>query len=206
MEKITILLAGALLLATCLGGCGKTDTLTEKEQALSAYQEILKASPAIEGEHDELLDASFDYDKNLELFGSHYDQFAVVDINHDDIPELIALSTINFRWAPISIFTFEAGKAVLLKDPLAPEAHGTFEQMSTANGAYITYICGNNHIHNVWRGTTPIGEIEEQRAYALDGAILTEVDCSAGQNENTTYFSDIAKVNTTENVNAMILN
>lgn len=201
-----------LLLATALGGCrmGTSPEPTEaedtlKKKALLAYQEILREAPAIEGEHMELADAAFDYDQNLEMFGNHYELFAFLDINQDEIPELIALSTVNFRWTMVSVYTYVNGEAVLLKDQLNMEVHGTFEQRSTANGAYITYVCKDNHIHSVWRGTTPIGEaVEENSAYVLEGTNLTTTDCIVGESENTIYFPDIAKVNTVENVEAMI--
>ena len=203
-----ILLACCLLLAAVLCGCGidpavepDTDALAD---ALSAYQEILKAAPAIEGEHEELMDASFDYEQNFEMFGKHYDTFAISDINRDGIPELIALTTVNFRWAPISVYTYADGSAVLLKDPLDEGADGTFRQQSTANGAYVTYICEDNHIHSVWRGTDPAGNAaEENHAYILDGTNLVATDCTVGESENTVYFSDIAMANTAENVDAI---
>lgn len=175
-----------------------------EEKALFAYQEILKAAPAIEGEYAELEDASVGYEENQALFGNHYELFALCDINQDDIPELIAQSTVNFRWTPISVYTYADGEAVLLKDPLDTAAHGTFEQNSSANGAYITYICEDSHIHSVWRGDTPIGEAEENYAYALEGTTLTEAHCTAGEGDNTIYFYDIAMANTAENVNAMV--
>lgn len=175
-----------------------------KVKALLAYQEILKAAPAIEGEHEELEDAAFDYDQNLQMFGNHYDAFAILDINQDGIPELIALSTVNFRWTPVSVYTYADGNAVLLKDPADGGAHGTFEQSSTANGTYTTYICGENHIHSVWRGTNPMGDAEEENhAYVVEGTTLTATDCSVGENGNTIYFSDIAKENVAENVDAI---
>lgn len=172
-----------------------------------SYQEILKAAPAMEGEHAELEDASFGYEQNLEKFGPHYDWFALADINQDGTPELLAQSVVNFRWTPISVYTYIDGNAVLLKDPLNPEAHGTFEQMSTAGGAYNLYICANHHVHNVWRGMTPVGEMEENQAYVLTGTILTATDCVLGENENNnTYFSDIAKPNRVEYVDAITQN
>ena len=234
MRLKSVLPVSSILLAIGLVGCGKTspsepiaepqqlaeaEVLQEtvptesetvepgkssEEKALLAYQEILKAAPAIEGEHVQLGDASFGYEENQELFGNHYELFALCDINQDDIPELIVLSTVNFRWTPISVYTYTDGKTVLLKDPFDTAAHGTFEQNGSANGTYITYICEENHIHSVWRGTTPMGEEEENYAYALEGTSLTAVDCTVGENENTIYFSDIAKTNTAENADAMI--
>ena len=214
-----ILLVWFLSFVTIFGGCSMSQETTDdvshesvqieneanepkaeiKEKALLSYQEILKAAPAIEGEHEQLADASFDYEQNLELFGNHYDLYAFYDINKDEIPELIALTTVNFRWSEVSVYTFADGEAVLLKDPADPKAYGTFEQRSTANGSYITYFCEENHIHSVWRGTNPIGEAEEENhAYVLTGSILTEADCPAGISENTVYFSDIANVNKAE--------
>lgn len=227
MKLKTVLTVCGLLLAAVLGGCSvapatgaaeETQQTADKEvsqaesganeakeavkkKALAAYREILEAAPALEGEHTELADASFDYDQNLELFGAHYELFALSDLNQDGIPELIALSTVNFRWTPVSVYTYADGKAALLKDPSDPGAHGTFEQRSTANGAYITYICGENHIHSVWRGTGPTGEAEEEnRAYALEGTTLTAIDCTAGESESTIYFGDIAKANTADSL------
>lgn len=223
-----IMLVCCLLFAAVLGSCGKAPAADAaekpanqatpaetaqaesgtsepekslKEEALAAYQQILKDAPALEGEHEELADASFGYDQNLELFGNHYDLFALCDINRDDIPELIALSTVNFRWTPVSVYTYAGGEAVLLEDPWEPTPHGTFEQYSGANGAYITYLCEEGHIHSVWRGANPMGDAEEENhAYALEGTTLTAVDCAAGENENTVFFYDIALANTTANV------
>ena len=205
------LLACSLSLAIVLGGCGTSPSVDPNAQAaelnaeaMLSYQKIMKAAPAIEGEQEALADASFGYDENLKMFGNHYDLFALSDLNQDGIPELIALSTVNFRWTPVSVYTYADGNAVLLKDPLNPEAHGTFEQQSTANGAYLTYICEENHIHNVWHGTDPMGEaVEENHAYVLDGTTLTATDCTVGESENTIYFSDIAKVNSAENADAI---
>lgn len=233
MKLKYILLACSFALAALLGGCGtsastqpsapaepeppveeaeqpveEAEQLPEETEAdpLLAYREILKAAPAIEGEHEELTDPSFGYEENLELFGEHYDLFALSDINHDEIPELIALSVINARWNTISVYTYADGNAVLLKDPANAEAHITFDQQSTANGAYITYICEENHIHNVWRGTTPMGEAaEENYAYELVGTTLTAVDCTVGESEHTVYFHDVAIANTAENADAITL-
>lgn len=186
---------------------GETDN-SEKlsnENILSSYQEILKAAPAINGEHDELYDASFDYDQNYELFGNHYELFALYDLNQDEIPELIAFSTVNFRWTNVSIYTYEEGKVVLVKNQFNAEANNTFEQVSTANGAYITYICKDNHIHSVWHGTNPIGEeVEENYAYVLAGTSIELVDCAISEGENTISLFEIVKENTEENVDAMI--
>lgn len=177
----------------------------ENSDIMSAYQEILKAAPAIEGEHMELNDASFDYEQNRKLFGEHYELYAVCDINQDEIPELIALSTVNFRWNQISVYTYADGEAVLLKNPMDIEASYSFNQISTANGAYTTYICGENHIHSVWRGTNPIGEqVEENYAYTLENVALNAVDCTISEGEATISFYDIAKANTAENVSEMM--
>lgn len=205
--KAKKLLPVCALLIAALVGCGKTETAEPSERpedkALSAYQEILRAAPAIEGEPAELLDASFGYDANAQMFGTHYECFALADLNQDGTPELIAQSTVNFRWTPVSVFTYADGNAVLLHDPLDPQAHGTFEQNSSANGAYVTYLCPENHIHSVWRGATPVGEMEENNAYRLEGTTLTAVECTIAEGENTTSFADLAKANTAENVDAI---
>lgn len=207
MKVKYVLLTSLLALAVVLSGCGKEAPKEQKEepstQALQAYQEILKAAPAITGEHPELQDASFDDVQNREKFGEHYDQFMLADLNQDGIPELIASSTVNFRWIPISVYTFAEGKAVLLKDPLEGAANSTFEQCSTANGAYVTYLCAENHIHSVWRGMTPVGEAEENHAYALEGTALKAVDCPIREGDKTVSFFDAAMVNSAENAEAI---
>ena len=207
MKYKTLLLICVLSLAGVFTGCGKAPVTdggvsydAVQEEALSAYRDILQAAPAIAGEHEELSDASFDYDRNIEKFGNHYDLFALTDLDQDGIPELIAQSTVNFRWTPISVYTYADGAAVLLKDPMNPDSHGTFEQMSTANGAYSTYICEAKHIHSVWRGSTPVGEVEENSAYSLEGTSLIPVECTVGENEHTINFHDIAAANTAENI------
>ena len=214
MRLTTIWLVCILLFVEVLGGCGKplaVDEPIEQMQQdldvtmLSAYRNILKAAPSIEGDYAQLGDASFGYEQNQEMFGDHYEFFALFDINQDEIPELIAMSTVNFRWTPVSVYTYADGEVVLLKDQCDLEAHGTFEQNSSANGAYITYICEKKHIHSVWKGTNPMGDPEEENhAYVIEGTSLKAVDCSIGENENTIYFYDIAKANTTENVDTMI--
>lgn len=210
MKLKSILLICCLLLATIFCGCGKLSPseIPEKkldENALLVYQEILKAAPAIEGEHAQLDDASFGYEQNQEQFGNHYELFALCDINQDEIPELIAMKTVNFRWTEIYVYTYSGEEAVLLKDPLDAAAYGTIEQNSAANGSYITYICEENHIHSVWRGTNPMGgEEEENYAYALEEMRLTTVDCTAGESDNSVSFYDIAKENSAENVDAML--
>lgn len=204
-----IILICTLSFTTFLGGCSKAPSNEQsdndlKAKALSAYQEILLAAPAIDGEQEELMDASFGYDENYEMFGNHYEIFAIQDINQDGIPELLALTEINFRWTPISIYTYADGNAVLLKEYPNAENHGTFEQCSTANGSYSTYICEDNHIHNVWHGTNPMGElVDDGCAYILDGTTLKLTDCTVGYSDKTIDFYDIAKANVIENVNAI---
>lgn len=203
MKIRKMLLTGVVILSAALSGCGMPkpaeQPMDEKEAVLSVYRELLKAAPAVAGEHEELFDASMNYERNVELFGNHYDSYALQDIDKNGIPELITLSTVNFRWTPVSVFTYANGKVGLLKDPLDPAAHGTFEQNSSANGAYFIYFCEENHIHNVWRGTDPFGNpVEENQAYALEGAALTAAACSVGESGSTVYFSDIAKENTAD--------
>lgn len=204
-----------------------TDTKYETPQskAISSYQNLLQSFPAIEGEPEELNDMAFGYDENLAKFGNHYDYFAISDLNNDSIPELIAMTIINNRWTPVSIFTYYTNQdnnkestsndvndninqeIILLKDSLDPESHATFEQMSTASGAYDLYICKENHIHNVWSGNTPVGYQEENHAYILNGITLESVECRLGvggkidSNDIVIHFSDLANKNTEENRN-----
>ncbi len=206
MKTKWIFLACGVILVSLLGGCGGSPASDPgkdvKSEALSVYKDILKASPAIEGEHAELEDASFDYEQNAEKFGKHYDCFAIADINGDGVPELIASTVVNFRWVPISVFTYADGKAVLLQDPVEPTPHGTFEQMSTANGAYTLYVCEGKGLHSVWRGATPDGETaQENQSYVLNGTTLVMSDHTLG--EDAVAFSDIAKANTAANADAI---
>ena len=208
LKKSLILLSCALFLTGTLAGCGAAPAVSPQPDpqadALAAYQKILEAAPALEGEHEELTDASFGYEQNLQKFGEHYDQFALTDLNQDGIPELITMTVVNFRWTPISVYTYTDGKAVLLKDALDAQSRVTFEQNSSANGAYEIYFCEENHIHSVWRGATPIGELEEDQAYALEGLTLIVKDCPIGKSGNAVTFSDIAKANSAENRNAIM--
>lgn len=199
MKSKFILLMCAL--AVIFSGCA-APAKTESG-GLKAYRDILQAAPAMDLTREELSNAAFGYEENLALFGNHLDSFAILDLNGDGTPELIAQSVVNFRWAPISVYTYADGKAVLLKDPLDANAHGTFEQNSSANGAYLTYVCGENHIHSVWRGATPVGEEEENYAYILTGTALTLTDCTTGESGKTIYLSDILKSNTAENTDSL---
>lgn len=225
--KLKYILLTVLVALTCvLGGCGNTQTqpatqpvtqpesqpVTQPEVQVEAqpeepadpvllcYKEILSAAPALESFPEELQDASFDDVVNHEMFGNHYDQFMLVDLDRDGSPELIASTIINFRWIPISVFTYANGQAVLLKDPMGESVNGTFEQMSVANGAYDTYICADNHIHSVWSGMTPVGEMEENSAYELVGTSLNVVNCAAS--EGTSFF-DASKPNIAQNRDAL---
>lgn len=227
MKKKHIAVLFALLAAAAFGGCKSASakpqetlpakpedsiqTVTEETsqavteesiaaKAEAAYRALLLAAPAIDTAQTQLQDASFNYEQNMKLFGNHYDMFALTDIDGDGIPELIAQTVVNFRWTPVSVFTYADGEAVLLKDPRDAMAHGTFEQCSTAGGGYTTYLCGENHIHSVWKGMTPVGEMEEDYAYTLSGTELSETDCPVGINERAVYFPDIAKPNTEANL------
>lgn len=187
----------------------KTEATEVQDEELFAYQEILRNAPAIEGEHSELEDAGFGYEENMEQFGKHLDYFTILDINEDGTKELIATTIINFRWAPISIYTCVDGSAVLLNEPAGVEepvgetGYCTLSQCSTANGAYYNYICEENHFHSVWSGN-PIGEpMVEDKAFVIEGTILMETECSVRESENATYFSELFQSNVAENVDAI---
>ena len=210
--KKTISFFLCILLAMLLFGCGTQSVEPSEEvendpatEALAAYHGILKAAPALEGEHEELQDASFGIEQNRERFGNHYDMFAVVDINQDGVPELIAQTVINFRWTVLSVYSYMDGEAVLLRDSRYSPENGSIDQMSTANGAYTTYLCEEQHIHSVWSGADPFGEeLEENIAWAMEGATLTEVPCTETENDNVVYFYEIAQVNNAENADALV--
>lgn len=211
-KSITLCIVPVMLAAIC-AGCGKkpekseptqpvvqptTQTtqatqpaLTPAEKAMAMYKELLETYPTILPDNIETLDdRTLGYDENLSQFGMHYDFFSIADLDLDGVPELIASTVINNRWTPVSVFTYDAGvsgqgEIVLLKDPMEPSSYATFEQMSTAGGAYTLYICPDNHIHNVWGGDTPIGYQEENNAYILSGTELVLTACSLGANEDT---------------------
>lgn len=180
------------------------ETPAQKAQLL--YGELLKSYPTILHKDVEILrDLSFGYEDNLAQFGEHYDYFAVLDLNNDGIPELIATTIINNGWMPVSVFQYRAqeNELQLLKDPLAPESHATFEHMSTAGGAYSLYICKDNHLHSCWGGDTPIGYQEENHGYVLTQEGLAAVDCEiSNRTENASdiavNFRDILQVNDEE--------
>ena len=79
------LLICVLFLTAALVGCGQAadpaptaaPVNDQRAEAMSAYRAILEAAPALEGEHEELTDASFNYEQNREKFGNHYDLFAL---------------------------------------------------------------------------------------------------------------------------------
>lgn len=200
----SILLIGMLVVAV-LTACSmsKAPQPTATPAAITAYQALLKESPALEGEHIELEDASFGYDENMAKFGKHYDYFAVIDLNQDDVPELITMTVINKRWTPISVFTYRDNAIVLLSDPTDPEAHATFEQMATAGGEYTLYICKDGHLHNMWSGDTPVGYMEETNACGLTASGLIPVNCAHNADDAATRFADVAKENTEANRNAL---
>lgn len=173
------------------------------EKALQMYAELLQLYPAVIPNNPEILgDLSFGYEENLAQFGEHYDYFSVLDLNNDGIPELIATTIINNGWMPVSVFQYRAqeNELQLLKDPLAPESHATFEHMSTAGGAYSLYICKDNHLHSCWGGDTPIGYQEENHGYVLTQEGLAAVDCEiSNRTDNASdiavNFRDILQVN-----------
>ena len=215
-------MAASLAVVMMLGGCGKSNkngeknpdftptvTVTEevkspKEQALSAYKVMLAKAPGVAGAEEILADLTFGYDDNMAMFGEHIDRYAFYDIDLDGIPELITMSVVNNRWTPISIYTYADGKVVLLKSPLEPGAHGTFEQISMSNGSYILFFCEENHIHNLWRGEDPFGNpAEENYAYVMKGTDLETVDCALTDMTDRVkpvYFSDISEKNTVSKV------
>lgn len=203
-KSITLCIVPVMLAAIC-AGCGKkpekseptqpivqptTQTtqatqpaLTPAEKAMAMYKELLETYPTIVPDHIETLDdRTFGYDENLSQFGMHYDFFSIADLDMDGVPELIASTVINTAWAPVSVFEYNAfeNQLYLLKDPLDPESHATFEQMSTAGGAFNVYVCKNGHLHSNWGGDTPVGYQEDDYAYVLTDDGLVVVDCAYG--------------------------
>lgn len=216
-KSITICLS-LVILAGLFAGCStakpEAATMPEKtaaEKAMAMYAELLEACPAVPREEGDCLeDLTFGYDENLAKFGKHYDTFAVLDLDRDGIPELIATTIVNRGWVPVSIFRYQAAEnqLQLLKDPLDPEAHGTFEHMSTAGGSYALYVCKDNHLHSTWGGDTPIGFQEENHAYAVNPEGLAAVDCpvsifSGEEAHIAVDFSDILRTNDAENRNSV---
>lgn len=174
------------------------------KEALKAYYEILSSMPAIEGEHGEIDNAAFGYEENHAMFGDHLEAFFVYDINKDGIPELIASSTVNFRWEPIYVYTYADGQAVLLKDPVQPDSHGTFEQNASANGSYLTFFCENNHVHSLWGGWVMDEHMVEDYAYELNGTELILTDCDLDHDRERVFFNyDTMKPNIEECISYM---
>lgn len=158
---------------------------TPEQKAMLLYAELLQSKPTILNQDTEILgDRSFGYDENVAKYGEHYDNFVVLDLNNDGIPELITYTIINISWVPVSVFQYQESENALrlLKDPLDPESHATFECMSTAGGMYGLYICRENHLHSIWGGDTPIGYQEENHAYVLTNEGLVSVDCAISSN------------------------
>lgn len=184
---------------------------TPAEKAMAMYEELLKTYPTIVDDNSEdLNDLSFGYEDNLAKFGMHYDVFGVIDLNQDGVPELVASTIVNTAWIPISVFEYdEAGNRLcLLKDPLDPESHATFEQMFTAGGGYSLYICRNGHLHDNWGGDTPLGFQEENHAYVLNEEGLAAVDCAISNytgnaSDIAVYFRDILRINDEETRNSV---
>lgn len=179
---------------------------TARTAAMEAYRKLLEESPAIEGEHDELYDLTFGYDDSMAKFGKHYDYYAVLDVNKDDVPELIVQTVVNQKWTPVSVFTYneKTGEVLMLKDPQDLEAQVTFGQMSTAGGAYSLFICRDNHIHNMWGGDTPVGYQTENYAYVMKGSELEAAECNVTDGESASDdilfdFSEKSVKNTEEN-------
>lgn len=213
-KSIAFCLTSAVLAAICAGcGTAKTEstqptqatvppttaetvmtepTETPAQKAMMQYAEFLEAYPAADKDTETLDDLTFGYEDDLAEFGKHYDYFTILDLDQDSIPELIAFTVINNKWVPVSAFQYQesANDPKLLKDPLAPDSHATFECMSTAGGAYNVYICKENHLHCNWGGDTPIGFQEENHAYVLSQDGLTAVDCALSS--HTGDASDVA--------------
>lgn len=203
-KSITLCIVPVMLAAIC-AGCGKksekseptqpivqptTQTtqatqpaLTPAEKAMAMYKELLETYPTILPDNIETLDdRTLGYDENLSQFGMHYDFFSIADLDLDGVPELIASTVINTAWAPVSVFEYNEfeNQLYLLKDPLDPQSHATFEQMSTAGGTYNLYVCKNGHLHSNWGGDTPVGYQEDDYAYVLTDDGLVVVDCAYG--------------------------
>lgn len=182
---------------------------TAAQKAMLQYAELLKSHSTILYKNTEILeDLSFGYEENIAQFGMHYDYFALLDLDNDGIPELIANTIINNGWMPVSVFQYQEAEnqVQLLKDPLDPASHATFECMSTAAGSYNLYICREHHLHSNWGGDTPIGFQEENHAYVLGSSGLEAVDCTRSNftdyAENVAvHFWDVMGVNDEETVN-----
>lgn len=207
-HKLMALCLVMAMLAVICAGCGKTSespestqaatpstvettettqatepAKTPEQKAMAMYAELLETYPTIVPDHIETLDdRTLGYDENLSQFGMHYDFFSIADLDLDGVPELIASTVINTAWAPVSVFEYNEfeNQLYLLKDPLDPQSHATFEQMSTAGGTYNLYVCKNGHLHSNWGGDTPVGYQEDDYAYVLTDDGLVVVDCAYG--------------------------
>lgn len=63
-----------------------------------------------------------------------------------------------------------------------------YEQTSTAEGTYTSFICNDGHFYSYWRGNTPEGDMEENIAYVLEGPSMVQVDCAMGLDDTGAAF------------------
>ncbi len=147
--------------------------------ALLAYRDVLEAAPALTGDRPEVEDLTLTPEESKALFGEHVDYYTLTDLDRNGIPELITLSVVNVAWVTTSIYTYVDGNVALVE---------AYEQTSTAEGTYTSFICNDGHFHSYWRGNTPEGDMEENIAYVLEGSSMVQVDCAMGLDDTGAEF------------------
>ena len=140
---------------------------SQKSKAMKAYSKYL-------AKH--LPDPSYErwfYDASFNPSNKDYaSSFFLYDINKDKVPELFTYTIVNFRWFNVRIFTYKSGKVKPYKIKGAGKAE--FIDRATAIGIYSFFICSKRHIHNMWSGSTPIGEGSYEKVYVSASGQLKE--------------------------------
>ena len=131
---------------------------SKKKKAMKAYSKYLAKHVADPSYEKYFYDASFS-PANKDYVSS----FFLYDINKDNVPELFAFTSVNFRWFNVRIFTYKSGKVTPYKIKGVGDA--VLTDRATANGSYNFYICSRKHIHNMWGGSTPMGYASYEAVY-----------------------------------------
>lgn len=146
------------------------EEISAAEAAENAYKELLDSMPPANFD-DDVTAASFSDAENYAKYGDHIDHFVLKDISGDGVPELFAVTIVNFRWTIVNIYTYKDDRVKLVS---------SYEDSSPACGFYYSYICEENHYHDRWMGA-PIDEmLTEETAYYYDGLTMRETVCGTG--------------------------
>lgn len=137
-------------------------------KAMKAYKKYLKKYPVPALDENKMYWADFN---GVEEYGFYINSFFLRDMTSDGVPELFTMTRPNFRWEIIRVYTFSSSKVKLMKFNNGEKA--IFDNIHTANGAYNTYFCTKNHIHNNYGGYYD----EIKKAYRVKNGKLVPYDC-----------------------------